>query len=111
MTLIEMLNEWSGRKILDNLRKRYGGIQSCPWCRQCAQSQSGWSFNQWGRDPFLDVLTCGVCGGQSLWRFEIGMIYIGPLAAPNPSHAAVPYYDIENAKLKEVFRGEGSSAP
>lgn len=48
---------------------------------QCAQSGPGWNFNP--HDPFLDVLTCGVCGGTSLWRFEIGMIFIKELDPPS----------------------------
>jgi hypothetical protein len=79
--------------------KKWGGIQRCTWCRQTANQNDDWSFTPWARDPFLDVLKCGVCGGTSLWRFEFGMIFIGPLDPPPSSHAPADYYDIPNAKL------------
>lgn len=100
MGLIEKLHDWSARKIDERRLQRFGGIQKCPWCRQIANQGDGWSITEWPRDAFLDVLTCGCCGGTSLWRFEIGMIYIGPLDAPSPSHPPVSYYDIEAARLR-----------
>lgn len=75
--LIERRNE--------RLMHRFGGIQTCPWCRQIAQTAPGWSFTPYKPDPMLDLMTCGVCEGTSLWRFEIGMIYHGPLDPPKPS--------------------------
>jgi hypothetical protein len=100
MSLIQAINEWSSKKMNERLAHRFGGIQACPWCRQIANQGAEWGFSEWERDPFIDVLTCGVCGGESLWRFEIGMIYIGPLEPPKPSHPAVPYYDIQAARLR-----------
>jgi len=71
------------------LMKRYGGIQWCPWCRQCAQSGDGeWSFRDWEAEPTLDVLTCSVCSGTSIWLFGLGMIYMGPLDPPAPAFEA-----------------------
>lgn len=86
MKLTERLEE----KLFVVLQKRkqsrlmasYGGIQTCPWCKQIAQSQSGWSFKCYDEDQSLDVLTCGVCEGSSLWLFGMGMHYIKPLFHP-----------------------------
>lgn len=96
------LLSWLEKRRDEKLLRRFGGIQTCPWCRQCAQSAEGWHFKEWEHDVFLDVLTCGVCGGTSLWRFEIGMFYIGPLNPPAPAFSAVDYYDIEAASLRPV---------
>ena len=92
------------RKKLDerqetSLLRRWGGIQLCPWCLQYVQKSGDWSIAAWDRDPFLDVITCGPCGGTSLWRFEMLMIYIGPLAPPKAKLNPAPYYDIDNARF------------
>ena len=77
-------------RLLSALQKRkrsrllslYGGIQTCPWCRQIAQSQKGCGFSCYDADQSLDVLTCGVCEGESLWMFGMGMHFIKPLSHP-----------------------------
>jgi hypothetical protein len=94
------LHRWLNRRRDQQLLHRWGGIQTCPWCRQRAQHGLGWSFQEWDRDPFLDVLTCGVCGGTSLWRFEMGMMFIGSLTPPTPAFPDVDYYDVRAAHLK-----------
>jgi len=84
----------------ERLTHRFGGTQTCPWCRQCVQTHPhDWSLTTWDRDPFLDVLSCSVCRGTSLWKFEMGLSYIGPLAAPVPSMTPSRNYDIVNARL------------
>lgn len=99
MGAVEYIGRWADRKRREKRLNKFGGLQTCPWCRQEAQSSDGWGFKEWLRDPMLDVLTCGVCEGTSLWRFELGMIYIGPLDAPKPSHPSVDFYDIDTAQL------------
>lgn len=84
--LEKRLRNWLARRHEEALLKRYGGIQTCPWCRQCAQSADDWHFDPWEPSPTFDVLTCGVCGGTSIWLFTIGMIYMGPLEPPKPAH-------------------------
>ncbi|UYY77760.1 hypothetical protein [Sphingomonas sp. R1] len=76
---------WLHRRFLDRLLRRFGGIQQCPWCKQCAQAHDGWHFDSW-TDPKIDALHCGNCGGVSRWRFEHGMMPLEPigLQAPNP---------------------------
>ncbi len=100
MKMFERINKWSQSKIEDDLCKKYGGIQWCPWCGQVMQLHGDWGFKEWAKDPMLDVLTCGPCGGTSLWRFEIGFLYIGPLDAPKPKHKPADYYDVNRAALK-----------
>jgi hypothetical protein len=101
MDLIKTLNIWTEEKLHRRLLRSYGGTQVCPWCCQIVQKHGDWSFKPWDRDPMLDVVTCGPCGGTSLWRFEIGFIYIGPLEPPSPKHKPAPFYSIEAAKLKD----------
>ena len=72
------------KRRFNRLIRRYGGIQTCPWCRQCAQSEGGWSITKWEGNPFHNVLTCGVCSGTSVWHFDVGMVAIGPLDPPKP---------------------------
>lgn len=99
MGMVERISKWAARKTEEDLLRKYGGTQTCPWCTQTVQLHGDWSIKAWDRDAMLDVITCGPCGGTSLWRFEICMIYIGPLNAPKPKHKAVDYYNISTAKL------------
>ena len=98
--LIERLERWLRNKRHKGMLRRFGGLQTCCWCRQCAQDGDSWKFLPWERDLFLDVLTCGVCGGTSLWRWEVGMIWIGPLEPPASAFPPIAYYDIANAALR-----------
>lgn len=100
MDIIERLHDWSKRKLHDRLLRRYGGLQRCTWCRQIAQTDGDWSFDKWDRDQMLDKLTCGVCGGTSLWRFELGMMYVAALDPPQPCNKDIEDYDVEYARLK-----------
>lgn len=100
--MLNRLRNYLNQRHADKLLQQFGGIQQCPWCRQIAQSGESWNFRYWSKDPLLDVLTCGVCGGTSLWRFELGMMWIGPLDPPKPCHPPVDYYNIESAKLGVV---------
>jgi hypothetical protein len=97
MSIYLKLEAWLRRRRENQLLERWGGIQTCPWCRQCAQSEPGWGFTPYEGDLFLDVLTCGVCKGTSLWKFELGMFFVAPLNPPVPD-TAVPWthghYDI-----------------
>jgi hypothetical protein len=76
------------RRLLDrmkqeNLMRQFGGIQQCPWCKQIAQYGDGWNFKTYDENPMLDVLTCGVCDGTSLWLWGMGMHYQGLLMPPS----------------------------
>tara|TARA_R110002020_G_scaffold471284_1_gene698257 strand:+ start:42092 stop:42829 length:738 start_codon:yes stop_codon:yes gene_type:complete len=73
---------------LDRMTRRYGGIQKCTWCRQCAQDEDGWNFAPYQENVGYDVLTCGVCGGTSLWLWGMGMHFIRPLDPPKPAFQA-----------------------
>lgn len=85
---------WLYRRLLDRLVKRYGGLQRCPWCLSCAQMGDTWNFDSQA-DPSIDALTCGVCGGMSRWRFEIGMIPLEPIGLqPPPVPVALPPGDL-----------------
>lgn len=70
------LERWLHARRLRRLMRACGGIQWCPWCKQCAQSGEGrWGFRASKEQPLYDVLTCGVCGGTSLWLWGMGMHY------------------------------------
>jgi hypothetical protein len=73
---------------LDRMTRRYGGIQKCTWCRQCAQDGEDWNIAPYDADFSLDVLTCGVCGGTSLWHWGMGMHFVRPLDPPKPAFVA-----------------------
>lgn len=90
-----MIDKIAGRveRLLKERRRqkmmlRFGGIQTCTWCRQCAQDEEGWRFDAAPDDSGLDVLTCGVCGGTSLWLFGMGMHFMRPLLPPKPKFTA-----------------------
>ena len=89
MSIIDMLFD-KADSFLQNLKEermlqKFGGIQRCPWCCQWAQSGDGWKFELSLDKPQHDILTCGVCGGTSLWHFAVGMHYVGPLEPPKPA--------------------------
>jgi len=85
MGVLNWLRAKLNQRAEDKLLHEFGGIQWCPWCRQCAQSKPGWHFKMWEENGFFDVLTCGVCGGTSLWHFAIGMIFVRSLEPPKPA--------------------------
>jgi hypothetical protein len=74
---------WLHGRMIDRLLRRYGGIQMCPWCKQCAQAHDGWHFDS-KTDPCIDALHCGNCGGVSRWRFELGMMPVEPFLMTPP---------------------------
>lgn len=82
------LSEILAERRRDRMMRKFGGIQTCTWCRQVAQDRPGWSFKPYDESPGLDVLTCGVCGGTSLWLWGMGMHFIRPLDPPKPAFTA-----------------------
>lgn len=99
MDLTQRIHDWAARRLERQRLRQFGGTQRCPYCEQLVQMRGEWSIHEWERDPMLDVITCGTCGGKSLWRFELAMIYIGPLEPPKAKHKPAPYYDIATASL------------
>jgi len=61
--------------------ERCGGNQRCPWCRQGVNHFKATSITA-TPDGFTDAITCGNCGGSSLWKWEIGFFYICRLVPP-----------------------------
>lgn len=82
--LEQRIAAWLEQRRRERLTTRFGGIQRCPWCRQCAQDGNGWSFSPWSQNPLHDVLTCGVCGGTSIWHFAMVMVPLCALEPPAP---------------------------
>jgi len=110
-TILNRVRSWLGRLENDNLVRRFGGVQQCPWCRQIAQSKEGWNFKPFADDAFLDVLTCGVCGGKSLWHFAMGMHYFGPLTPPQPLLSYFQKVSEEISKLPVKLHERGEPSP
>lgn len=81
--LEQRIANWLNRRTLNRLLQRYGGIQQCPYCKQCAQSEPLWYFDS-DTDPSIDALHCGNCGGVSRWRFEMGMLPLEPIGLHPP---------------------------
>ncbi len=96
-TIVDRVSAWVERKKLDRIMHAHGGYQMCPWCRQCAQGGPGWNIASCQQDPFLDILTCGVCGGTSLWHWEMSMLYVAPLDPPIPDWKPDLHHDITKA--------------
>lgn len=89
------IEAWLRKRREDAMLKAYGGIQSCPWCKQCAQENNAdWHFDAWPEDRMYDLLTCGVCGGTSLWIWGHGMHYQRPLDHPAIAAAALKAKDV-----------------
>lgn len=93
----------------DEEEARYDGL-TCPWCRhECDEFDdeddldyaSEHEMEAWDKDPFVDILICGNCGGTSLWRGEAGEIYLGTLSPPVPTMKPDAFYDVANASNGE----------
>ena len=108
MDFLKTLHNWCERRLELRWMKTFGGNQRCTWCRETANQNDNWGFEEWDQDPFLDVLTCGVCGGTSLWRFGMIMHFVGPLAPPKPERDGVNYYNIGAAKLVDEIDTEAT---
>lgn len=80
---------WLHDRFIERLLRRYGGIQKCPYCKQCAHAYDGTRYDS-KTDPTIDALHCGNCGGVSRWRFELGMMPLTPIGhtPPDPDKEA-----------------------
>lgn len=74
---------WLKDRLENRLMRRYGGIQSCPWCLQIVQEYQHSVFST-TEDVSVDALHCGNCGGVSRWRFEFGMLPLDPIGLTAP---------------------------
>jgi len=74
--------EWVNTKRDSALLDICGGTQKCPYCLQIMGHGEDTPIEPYTEDKGLDVITCGTCGGKSLWRWEIGFLYYGSLTAP-----------------------------
>ncbi len=99
------LRRWLNARHINNLTSRFGDTQTCPWCRQCAQTGDGWRFDEYRPQPFFDVLTCGVCGGTSLWQFGPAMMFMASLEPPRP--AFEDHIFLPRARLASAIEKEG----
>lgn len=90
--LIDKIEKFAENRRRETLLKTYGGIQKCPYCLQIMQTGNGCSSKEHPIDHYCDVLTCGVCCGESIWRFELGFIYVGPYHPPPAKHTPWNYH-------------------
>lgn len=67
---------------------RCGGDQRCPWCREWMNRHDSTSTRDF-RGGFLTEICCGNCAGTSIWKWEMGFVYVTagdrPPAADRPS--------------------------
>jgi len=74
--------------------RQCGGDQRCPWCRRWMNGFLGTECEEF--DSILDELTCGACGGTSLWKWEVGFFYVCEGEPP-------PAYDVPSAYQNGEF--------
>ena len=87
------------RKTID----RWGSLNKCPWCKQCVQDANDkWNREVYSLNPLYDIVTCGVCKGTSLWRFEMCPIFIGPLDHPSISRINKKYIGCKDDTPYEI---------
>lgn len=84
------VESWLKQRRHERMLRAYGGLQTCPWCKQCAQeANASWRFDPYPEDMGLDILTCGVCEGRSLWLWGMGMHFIRSLDHPSMTPADI----------------------
>ena len=81
---VQRLHNWTTRKLLDRLLKRWGMIRRCPWCHQCVETDGKHEMRTCEENPLFDTFTCGVCGGESHWEFGPVPLYRGHGKPPEP---------------------------
>lgn len=87
MDIIEKLHTWSSAKMLNRFNQTHS-LCKCPYCMQYAETgQEPFSaWDKWPQDNEYLVLTCGPCGGTSLWieivHMFIDLHYVCPLDPP-----------------------------
>ena len=99
--------QWLERRRQSRMMRLFGCIQRCPWCRQIAQNGVCWKFDPWSDNAMCDVLTCGVCGGTSVWHFAVGMHAMGPLHPPAADPAFPNHLDALAAAQPRRDEGNG----
>jgi len=66
---LRALHDWTAKKLHDRLLRRWGMTRTCPWCRQCVETDGKHHMRTADHCEFFDTFTCGVCGGESHWEF------------------------------------------
>lgn len=96
------LSQWLYLRMLDRIQKSTGGLQWCPWCKQCVQAYDGSHFTN-RHDITVDALHCGNCGGVSRWRFEHGMLPLDPIGLTSPLVKVVVDHKSDLTEALEPF--------
>lgn len=62
------IEAWLRKRREDVMLKAYGGIQSCPWCKQCAQDNNAdWHFDAWPENRMMVMsFECSITAASSL---------------------------------------------
>jgi hypothetical protein len=108
-SVIARLRRYLDRRHDEKLMDRFGGIQRCPWCRQIVQNFTGTKFECCEEDEELDRLTCGNCGGTSLWLFAMGMHLHRALSVPEPEKMATATTNTHDEKLRRSLANVAKS--
>lgn len=83
--VIQKVYDWSRRRLLERLARRWGMIRTCPWCRQCVETDGRHQMRASDLSPMFDTFTCGVCGGESHWEFGPAPMIRGLGSPPAPA--------------------------
>lgn len=85
--IIEKLHTWTSGKMLARFNEKHS-LCECPYCMQYAETgqEQYEAWDSWSQDNDYLVLTCGPCGGTSLWietmHMFIDLQYVCPLTPP-----------------------------
>lgn len=102
--LISRVIEYADNKKHERMLDKFGGTQTCPYCLQFVQSGDGPTIYDHPNDPLVDVIECGGCKGESIWRFELGFFYVGPYKAPEAKHKTWSYNEALHAHQPNIGR-------
>lgn len=86
------IRRWLERAEAEVAIKRCGGDQVCPWCRRWMNQFQDTRVRDFS-DGFLDEIRCGNCQGSSLWKWEIGFIYVCEGEPPPAAHLESGFTD------------------
>lgn len=91
--LTKAVRRWLERAEHEYVLRRSGGNQTCPWCRQGVNHFTGTHVRTFTPDPMLDEIVCGNCGGTSIWKWEMGFVFITAGDRPPAADAAPGFSD------------------
>ncbi len=99
MSILNKIHDWISKRKQDELLQKHGGLQWCPWCKQCMQDHT-YSIQPFNENKLFDEFICGNCHGTSVWHFAMGFIYLFANHPPIPDKGN--YNRIQSGKANYV---------